>query len=183
MHSCIIHFTLLKLTLALVARKQNNELEEFKSLGLTTNARQVEHSLQQKIDNIQEDNRAIEALCAEAAKTRDDIADKLDKVGAALSSMTLNVLKGIVSAMNELEVDTGSLSTFAKSKSNASKAPPAMNGSHSADTQKDKAVAADAKPADVAPKLTWATKSDGEEKKAEVKSLLHIQNEELSSKE
>ena len=92
--------------------RQNNELEEFKSLGLATNARQVEHSLEQKVDNIKEDNRAIEALCGEAAKMRDEIADKLSKSGVDLSSMNINVLKGIASAMAELEVDLGRLSQY-----------------------------------------------------------------------
>jgi len=154
-------------------------LEEFKSLGLATNARQVEHALQQKVDNIKEDNLAIEALCVEAAKTRDEIADKLEKLGGGLSSMHVTVLRGIVSAIAELEVDIGPLSQFVESNGHASKAPQAMNGSAGA----QKAADVDATPAQLAPKLTWATKSDSEAKKTEAKSLLHIQKEELSSKE
>jgi hypothetical protein len=129
-------------------------------------------------------------LCAEAAKTRDEVADKLETFGksaAELTSMHMTALRGIVSAMNELEVDIGRLAQFVEMPSNgharkAPAAPQAVNGSQSANMQKDKGAAVDATPAQLAPKLTWATKTDGESKKTEVKSLLHIQKEELSSK-
>lgn len=152
-------------------------MEEFKSLGLSTNARQVEHSLQQKIQNIQEDNRAIEALCEEAAKTRDEVADKLEMLGG-LSSMHATVLRGIASAITELEIEMGRLSQYIESNGRVGKAPLAMNGSRIS-APKDKQV--DATPAQLASKLTWAT--NDESKKTEATSLLHIQKEEeLSTK-
>ena len=158
---------------------------------MSTNARQVDHSLQQKIDNIKEDNNAIAALCAEAAKTRDEVAGKLEnfvKSAGKLSSMHMTALRGIVSALNELEVDIGRLSQFAETTSNghsrrAPAAPQAASSNLYVNTQKDKGAALDATPAQLATKLTWATKIGGEAKKAEVKSLLRIQKEELSSKD
>lgn len=157
------------------------------SLGLSSNAKQLEGQLNEKIDSIKEDNQAIEQLCLEAAKTRDEIADKLELCGADLSSLNMSVLRGIVSAMAEMEVDIGRLSQFVESSSNgyASKSPQAMNGGSPVHSQ-NKAAAIDATPAQLATKLTWASNNnkgtDGEAKKTT--SLLNIQKEEeLSSKE
>jgi hypothetical protein len=151
---------------------------------LATNARQVEHSLEQKVDNIKEDNRAIEALCGEAAKMRDEIADKLSKSGVDLSSMNINVLKGIASAMAELEVDLGRLSQYVETTNGyAPVSKQALNVTRSSAhvLKQNKAVATDVSPAQLASKLTWATKDNGDAKKTE--SLLNIQKEELLSKD
>lgn len=141
----------------------------------------MEISLQQAVDKINEDNNAIAHLCGEAAKTRDEVVNKLEVCGAELSSTHMSVLRGIVSAMVELEVEIGGLEQFVQTASNghASKAPQAMNGSHSAAVQKQTSATADATPAQLAPKLTWATKMGVESTKTE--SLRNIQEEELSS--
>ena len=153
---------------------------------MTTNARQVSHSLSQKLENIEDDNHVIDTLCDEAVKMRDELADKLekyvsiDKFDAHLSSMHMTILRGIVSAIFEIGLDgIGGLAQFADTGSNghvslAPTMPVAVIGSNPT-------FARDVRSADLSTKLTWA-KPDSQLKKAEVKSLLNIQKDELSSK-
>jgi hypothetical protein len=171
---------------------QRNQLKEFTSLGLTTNARQVSHSISQKLENIEDDNHVIDTLCGEAVKMRDELADKLekyvsiDKFDAHLSSIYMTVLRGIVSAISEIGLEgMGGLAQFVESGSNGHVAlvptkPVTVIGSNPTVVHSGQGAAV--APADLATKLTWA-KPDGQVKKAEVKSFLNIQKEELSSKD
>lgn len=132
-------------------------------------------------------------MCAEATETREQVADKLEKFtmsAVGLSSLHMTALRGIVSAMNELEVDIGRLAKFVgfPSNGNTSK-PPAVsqaqapNGVRAAGKPNGKSAVVDAPPAQLAPKLTWATKTESVTKTRQAKSLLNIQKEEeLSSK-
>lgn len=122
---------------------------------------------------------------------RDELADKLekyvsiDKFDAHLSSIHMTVLRGIVSAISEIGLGMGGLAQFVESVSNGHVAlvptkPVTVIGSNPAVVRSGQGTAV--APADLATKLTWA-KPDGQVKKAEVKSLLNIQKEELSSKD
>jgi hypothetical protein len=155
---------------------------------LTTNARQVSHSLIQKRENIEDDNHVIDTLCGEAVKMRDELADKLekyasiDKFDAHLSSIHVNILRGIVSAISDIGIDgIGGLAQFVDdgSNGNVAKAPVAVIGSIPSVVHSGKG--ADAAPAEVATKLTWA-KLDTQAKKTQANSLVNIQEEQLSSK-
>lgn len=124
---------------------------------------------------------------------RDELADKLekyvsiDKFDAHLSPIHMNVLRGIVSAISEIGLEgIGGLARFVESGSNGHVAPSptkpvAVIDSNPTVVHHGKGAAVDARPADLATKLTWA-KPDGQGGKAEVMSLLNIQKEELSSK-
>lgn len=119
---------------------------------------------------------------------RDELAEKLekyasiDKFDAHLSSVHVNILRGIVSTISEIGLDgIGGLAQFVDDASNGhvAKAPVAVIGSRP--TVVRVGNGAEAAPAELATKLTWA-KPDTQAKKAQVKSLLNIQEEELSSK-
>jgi hypothetical protein len=155
---------------------------------LTTNARQILHSLSQKRENIEDDYHVIDTLCGEAVKMRDELADKLEKYASIdifdthLSSIHMNILRGIVSAIYEIGLDgIAGLAQFVDDGSNGhvAKAPVAVIGISPAVVRIGKG--ADAAPTELATKLTWA-KPDTQAKKAQVKSLVNIQEEELSSK-
>jgi hypothetical protein len=166
---------------------------------MKTNAAQITKSLTRARENIEDDNSVVKGLRHEAQILYEDLVARLKQYvsserGAELSSIHVSVLRGIVSSLTEIGLDNNTSlqaylsGTKADAKSDERPASTAPAKERGGDTLPAKAAASVdtviVKEKDMLKaKLTWARKpaDDKDQKKAEKKSLLEIQQEELDS--